>query len=231
MFLVFLLLVYLLSRKKGYLARKSFTLLIPALTIGCFLQIAYYNARSYAHTRGWYWVTEMLALVLLGMVLSSRLFEKLHQWTRKEVVNIALLAVLVGGLLFLNARFIFHMSPPKVAAGQEGEYLAAIRRLENNTNEGTLIGMTGGGNVAYFIEHRTIVNLDGLINSKAYFDALKQGVGYRFLDDLKLDYVYGKPYMLLETEPYRDIFPGRVEEIGALRGPDNFTLYRYLARR
>ena len=231
MFIIFTLLVYLLSRKKGYLARKSFTLLIPALTIGCFLQITYYNARSYSHTRSWYWVAEMLALVLLGTVLSSRMFEKIKLWTGKELVNRILLAVLIAGLIFLNARFTFRLAPQKVAAGQEAEYLSAIRKLENHTDEGTLIGMTGGGNVAYFIEHRTIVNLDGLINSREYFEALKQGQGYRFLDDLKLDYVYGKPYMLLETEPYNAIFPGRVEEIGFIRGPDSFTLYHYLTQR
>jgi len=67
---IFFLLVFLLSRKNGYLARKSFNLMIPALILGCFLQITYYTGRGYVHTRGWYWVAEMLVLVLLGSVLS-----------------------------------------------------------------------------------------------------------------------------------------------------------------
>ena len=230
-FLVFIILVYLLSRKDGYLARKSFTLLIPAFIIGCFLQITYYTARGYAHTRGWYWVAEMITLVLLGAVLSSRFFEKMKQWTKTELANQVITILFVVALLVLHTRFITRMSPQQVTAENEAAYLEPIRKLEEHTNEGSLIGMTGGGNIAYFIQNRTIINLDGLINSLEYFRSVKDGTANEFLDKMKLDYVYGKPYILMETEPYNAIFLTRMDEIGYIRGPDSFTLYQYLRDR
>jgi len=225
---VFILLAYLLSRRNGYLARKSFSLLIPALILGCFLQISYYTVRGYAHTRAWYWVAEMLTLVLLGSVLTSRLFEKLKQWTRTELTNQIICFLFVGFLLFLHSRFLLNTLPPRVTPENEAAYLQPVRKLEESTPEGALIGMTGGGNIAYFIENRTIVNLDGLINSPEYFTALKNGTGAQFLDQLKLDFVYSKPYILLETQPYDAIFTGRLAEVGELRTLDKFTLYQYL---
>jgi len=226
--LVFLLLAYLLSRRNGYLARKSFALLIPALILGCFLQITYYTMRGYTHTRPWYWVAEMLTLVLLGAVLTSRLFEKLSQWTKTELVNQIVAFLFVGSLLFLHTRYLLNTMPPQVTAENEAAYLQPVRKLEENTSEGALIGMTGGGNIAYFIENRTIINLDGLINSPEYFNALKNGTAVQFLDRLKLDFVYSKPYILLETQPYDAVFTGRLAEVGELRTLDKFTLYKYL---
>ena len=37
----------------------------------------------------------------------------------------------------------------------------------------------------------------------------------------------GNPYMLKESDPYKDILGGRLIEIGLIRGYDDFILYRY----
>ncbi len=229
--IIFILLVFLLSRKNGLLARKSFTLLVPALIIGCFLQITNYTARSYAHTRFWYWIVESFVLVLLGAIFSSYFFEKLRSWTKSEVTNLVLLMLGTFLVIFLHTRFILNLSPQYVAPEHEDDYLLAIRELEKYTDEGSLIGMTGGGTTAYFIQNRTIVNLDGLINSAEYFQAMKTGTAGEFLDKLPLDYVYGKPYALYETEPYAEIFADRLEPVGFIHGGEAFTLYKYISVR
>jgi hypothetical protein len=113
----------------------------------------------------------------------------------------------------------------------EAEYLRETQQLQELTEEGSLIGMTGGGSFAYFIENRTIVNLDGLINSAEYFHALKTGTAREFLDTLRLDYVFGKEYVLLVSDPYNQVFLDRLDEIGAIRGAENFTLYRYTVNK
>lgn len=230
-FLIFILLVFMLSRKNGYLARKSFILLIPAMILGSFLQITFYTARGYTHTRFWYWVTESLVLVILGAIFSSRLFEKVKEWTKSEVSNHVLLMLGIIYLLFIHTRYVTNLAPQNVNLENAANYLASTRELEEFTEEGTLIGMTGGGTTAYFIENRTIVNLDGLISSKAYFEAMKNGTAASFLDQLRLDYVYGKPYILFETQPYDEIFNDRLEEIGFIHGIEAFTLYRYTGSR
>ncbi|GEM_PF-214969 len=84
-------------------------------------------------------------------------------------------------------------------AGQP--YLDAASFLEANTEEGALIGMTGGGNVAYFIEGRAIVNMDGLINSYDYFLALRAGRADEYLASIGLDYIFSNPD-ILKKPPY-----------------------------
>ncbi len=227
LFIIFIVLVYLLSRKDGYLARHSFSLLIPAVAIGCFLHIAYYAARGYEHTRSWYWVPESMLLVLLGAVLSSRLFEKIRHWTRTPIAGNIILLIMVGSVFFLHSRYILSLCPASVSKENQAAYISEIRELEQYTEENSLIGMTGGGETAYFIQDRTIVNVDGLINSVEYFNALKSGTADKFLDNMNLDYVFGNPYMLLETDPYQEIFSGRVIKIGMIHGPLNFMLYQY----
>jgi len=201
------------------------------MILGSFLQITYYTARGYTHTRFWYWVTESLVLVILGAIFSSRLFEKVKEWTKSEVSNHVLLMLGIIYLLFIHTRYVTNLAPQNVNLENAANYLASTRELEEFTEEGTLIGMTGGGTTAYFIENRTIVNLDGLISSKAYFEAMKNGTAASFLDQLRLDYVYGKPYILFETQPYDEIFNDRLEEIGFIHGIEAFTLYRYTGSR
>jgi hypothetical protein len=57
---------------------------------------------------------------------------------------------------------------------------------------------------------------------------LKEGSAREFLDDLPLDYVYGKEYVLLVSDPYNKVFEDRLDEIGVIRGAENFTLYKYI---
>ena len=84
--------------------------------------------------------------------------------------------------------------------------------------------MTGGGTTAYFINDRTIVNMDGLINGAEYFELLKNGKGALFWDQMKLDYVYGRPYTLLESDPYAEMLVDRLTPLVSYSGR---TLYRY----
>jgi len=88
-------------------------------------------------------------------------------------------------------------------AGQP--YLDAAAFLEANTEEGSLIGMTGGGNVAYFIHGRAIVNMDGLINSYEYFLALQAGRADEYLASIGLDYIFSNPD-ILQNAPYNGQF-------------------------
>jgi hypothetical protein len=74
--------------------------------------------------------------------------------------------------------------------------------LEAHTEPGSLIGMTGGGNAGYFIHDRTVVNMDGLINSYEYFQHLKAGQAGDYLAKMGLDYVLANPNLLNEL-PYQ----------------------------
>jgi hypothetical protein len=89
-------------------------------------------------------------------------------------------------------------------AGQP--YMDMLPILEGYTEEGALIGMTGGGNAGYFIRNRTVVNMDGLINSYAYFQAIKAGQASQYLAEMGLDYVFANHHIITSSMPYVEQF-------------------------
>jgi hypothetical protein len=201
----------------------------PAVLVGCLSQIAYYTTIGYAHTRGWYWVSEMLVAILLVSVILDGLFTWIEKAsTKTSWVSILIVLVSIGMILFYHQRYITSFVPIKVAPGKEEAYLGEIKQVELLTPKGSIIGMTGGGMVAYFIQDRTVVNLDGLINSVEYFHALKTGTATQFLDAIPLNFVYGNEYVVGESDPYSEILKNRIRKIGMIRGYESFTLYQYV---
>lgn len=92
--------------------------------------------------------------------------------------------------------------------------------LEGYTEEGAIIGMTGGGNAGYFIRGRTIVNMDGLINSYTYFQALKAGRASQYLAEMGLDYVFANHYIITASMPYVEQF--RPEQFTPVEGAPEY---------
>lgn len=221
------LVLLLMKAENGKLARKLFTLLVPATFIGSIIHITYYTATGYTHTRSWYWVAEMLTLVIVGSLILDGIFS----WMDRKKHKIQFSKVLAGLFaVYISMGFITYITglvPQSVSDDKKAAYLAETREVEFYTEINSKIGMTGGGMVAYFIEERTIVNLDGLINSKEYFEAMQNGKATQFLDNIPLSYVYGKPYTLLQSDPYDEIFKDRLVEIGYIRGYESFTLFEY----
>ena len=131
----------------------------------------------------------------------------------------SLVMLLIFGIAIVRAY------PYSVPPEHQEDYLLEIHHLEAATEPGALIGMTGGGTTAYFIQSRTIVNLDGLINSPEYFRLLQAYQATILLDRIGLDYVYGSGYMLTESDPYRRLFKNHLEQLAWI---DDWILYRYL---
>jgi len=82
---------------------------------------------------------------------------------------------------------------------------------------------TGAGVIGYFIQDRTVVPLDGLINGVEYFQKLKAGKAYEYLDEIGLDYVWGNKYMITISDPYGAMFEGRLEEVDHVEGGNVYS--------
>lgn len=229
--ILLLLIVAILNTGEKSAGRKTFDLMIPAVLLGCIFQIAYYKTVGYQGIRMWYWVSQMLAMVMLASVLLDPFFVWLDHFLKKPLISTVISLMVIALLCTNHFEYVTSTFPMNVKPGKENAYLAETKAVESFTEPGAKIGMTGGGIVAYFIEDRTVVNLDGLINSVEYFDTLKNGSAGEFLDGLPLDYVYGKTYILKSSDPYRGFLPERLDEIGMIRGYDNFTLYRYVVNQ
>lgn len=96
--------------------------------------------------------------------------------------------------------------------------------LEEYTEPGSLIGITGGGNIGYFIHDRTITNMDGLINSYPYFRALQAGQAGAYLENIGLDYVLANP-VILDQQPYKGQFNEYMDHLDIYYGGKELMSY------
>lgn len=180
--------------------------------LGCFAQIAYYKLSGSVGQRYWYWVIQAVFMVLiLGILLEilRRGIGKLSYAVNPRLTwGLVVLASL--SLLFYHADYLRqHFGLGYYVDSHT--YLEKVSWMEENVQPGARIGLTGAGTLAYFLEGYTIVNLDGLVNSYEYFQHLRSGTVAEFLADENVDYVFGSPYILQESNPYAPMFAGRLE--------------------
>lgn len=198
--------------------------LIPFF-IGCMAQITSYKSTTYIETLTWYWVSEMVFVVLAGGILADSIIN----WLQKKAVSFDVIqttGVAIALILVVPfATYILNFIPYQVEPEYQEAYLGGAHALEQYTEPGSTIGTTGGGIVAYFITDRKIINLDGLISSNEYFQRMRRGKTAEYFDKIGLDYVYGNIYMITQSDPYARMFSDRVELIGTVEGA---SLFRYL---
>jgi hypothetical protein len=197
--------------------------LIP-IFLGCTVQFTSYKITPYVATKIWYWVSELVVTVLVLSIL----IEGIHQMLKRVHVQPKVLqaaALLLVVLLFVRFERIMLVNFPWEEDLQwHNAFLWGAQGLEKATEPGAVIGTPGGGSLGYFIQGRTIVNLDGLINSYTYFQMLKQGKASVYLNNIGLKYVYGNEYMLIDSDPYWTIFKNRVVYMEKIVGTN---LYQY----
>jgi len=194
------------------------------LFLGLYAHIFYYTSTSYIHMRSWYWVGEMFfTMLILGVVLES-LRLTLERW---QVINWGWNLAMLGigaSVLFSFTQYTKWNFPYQAPSEKREAYLDEARFLEKRTSPGSMIGMTGGGTFAYFVNDRIVVNLDGLINSNEYFEAMQNGKAAQFWDKMGLDYVFGNAYMLEQADPFYEMLAGRLQPLVSNSGR---RLYRY----
>ncbi len=219
-------LVLFITNWKLFVRASSRLAMIP-LFVAVFLQVVYYQGSGYLAAKAWYWMGENIFTVLLWGIFAESLWQLLRRLRLSERV-LQYGATAIGAFLLLNFLYGLVLYVPwQVPEEEKLGYLGGVMGLEAATEPGSLIGSTGGGTIAYFIKDRTIVNLDGLINSNEYFQYLKAGKANVYLDRIGLDYIYGNDYMLTSSDPYF-IFTNRVKVEKVILGS---TLFRYLPNR
>jgi len=213
---------------KNFIKQKLMVLCIVPLFSASWIHLFSYTATSYVHMRMWYWLVQMMLIVLAASLLLGAVFERL-----KDIPWLRLLAAIVLGLgaIEIVVRFevlLIRLVPPQVAEANSRSYLSTIDKLESLTPPGARIGATGGGVTSYFITDRTIVNMDGLMNTAEYFTALKAGTGREYLDNLGLDYVFANAYVVNNSDPYFQLLADRLVIIQDITGWEPGTLFRYI---
>jgi hypothetical protein len=186
-----------LNRKRA--ARTITQLGLIPLIAGCGFQILFYAGQGYAATKEWYWVAQIIAVVLADCIVIDLLIKRVRREKFAPIaINLFVATIGLGLALGFGRHVIVKMPYQPIAA----PYIDILPLLEDHTAPGSLIGMTGGGNIGYYIKDRAIINMDGLINSPAYFAALQAGESGAYLEALGLDYVFANPEILTGSLPY-----------------------------
>jgi hypothetical protein len=221
---VFALIFYCLllikkNKAKTTLARLS---IIPLLC-GALFQIFYYHMQGYSAYKDWYWIIQLVLIVLVSSVMFGMLYTAFHRWRWFRMAALAMVAVYGVYLATMHTSYILSkMTRGEWAAAES--YMELSSFLEQHTEPGSIIGMTGGGNAAYFIQDRTIVNMDGLINSYQYFQLLKEKEAGQYLADMGMNYVLANTGML-DSLPYRGQFQQFLESTGLRYGGKELSRY------
>lgn len=201
---IFIVGLVILATRAKRTARAANFFALPVLLSGSLVQTFYYTGLGYTGAKDWYWVSAMLMFALLGALLFDLITWPLRKFKLGKIIQWGVTGLLALELIvpFANTlveRMPYRPLPPGTP------YLDVVQFLQENTEPGTLIGMTGGGNVGYFIDGRTIVNMDGLINSYDYFLALQAGRADEYLAGIGLDYIFSNPD-ILQNAPYNGQF-------------------------
>lgn len=215
-------LILLTGRRRGKIAIVQMSI-IPLLS-GAWLQVLYYNGLKYAAHKEWYWVSQLVIIVLTVSLVTGMLYTLIRRVPYRPVFA-WLVAVYVGvsmGASFwkmIQASMSYNHWEPDTA------YMDIVPLLEEHTEPGSIIGLTGGGNVGYFIHDRTVVNMDGLINSYDYYQALQNHTGGKYLQKMGLDYVLANP-VILDQQPYKGQFNDYLEPLEVYYGGKQLMHYR-----
>ncbi len=221
-----LTLAWLARREWAFVWKAGADLGLLPLFLGCALQIGYYKLSGSVAQRPWYWVGEMLLVVLLaGVILEAArrtAFGKVPG-RRSQIIQAALGTLLAVLLVQPHLPRIGRILSPEIAR-DESYYLRRAAWIEGNTAPGARIGMTGSGSSAYFSSDRTFINLDGLIGSYDYFRSLQSGQAAGFLAGLGMEYVFGNEYIITVSDPYGDIFAGKLAPAAQFADGDRILL-------
>jgi hypothetical protein len=205
------------------ISNKITNMALLPLIAGCGVQILSYTTTAYGGAKEWYWISEMLLVVIFESILFDILTKPFRKTNKMQLAlqttSIALgilFAARFGDYVFTVMRYNYY-EPNR-------PYMEVLPYIEENTPKGAIIGMTGGGNVGYFIHDRTIVNMDGLINSYDYFKAVQDGEAPGYLSERGMTIVFASP-RLLEPAPYFGQFDLYLEQYSAYGGKNLMYLW------
>jgi hypothetical protein len=221
---IFALLFHFILRSNRKKATSAVTqLAIVPLLSGAWLQVLYYNSLGYASFKEWYWVSQLVLMVLTMGLVIGMIYKWLSKLPYKQIIAWAF-AAYFGISMGVSFWRTIQGSMPYHYWEADAPFIDVGPLLEEHTEPGSLIGITGGGNIGYFIHNRTITNMDGLINSYPYFQALQAGRAGAYLDNIGLDYVLANP-TILDQQPYRGQFNPYLEHLNVRYGGKELMSY------
>ena len=185
----FVLLTYFILWIDKKKAKKAVIQLgIIPLFCSAWIQVLSYHITGYAAFMEWYWISQIVIIVLIfgligGMIIPTLQKNLIFRYASWSIAASAMLILVIS-----HTNYIYHLMPYNKTP-VDSPYNDLANFLEKHTEPGSVIGVTGGGNAGYFISDRTIINMDGLINSYEYFHLLQERKSGEYLAEIGMDYI------------------------------------------
>ncbi len=182
------------GRTPGHLWRNSLLTFAVVLTLFVLLRTTIYavTLSNFTPYCTWYLAPELMLLwvaLALGLryVVAPQEMVPASGAPRRAGAAPALFAALT--LLLLFVQFTWAISPPR-SAPRTNALLRAADWFDNTQPAGRRIGAFSSGILGGFIHHHQVFNLDGLINTRSYFEKyIRTGQQRRYAAEQRLDYL------------------------------------------
>ncbi len=221
LFALLFYLILLINRRKAKTAIAQMGV-IPLLC-GSWLQVFYYHVLGYSAYKEWYWISQSVLVVIILSIMLGMLYQAVR---KTQFVQRAIWAVAIIFGIYMGSAYwsVIHATMTYHEWSASDPYMDMTTFLEQNTEPGSIIGMTGGGNIGYFINDRIIINMDGLVNSYTYFELLKNKEAGKYLADMGMNYVMAN-LDILDGLPYRGQYDAYMEWMDRRYGGKNLVHY------
>jgi hypothetical protein len=196
--------------------------IVPLLG-AAWLQVISYHITGYSAFKEWYWTSQLVIVILVLSLMAGMI---LHIIRRFPITKTAQWVIVLGiGFVLGTSHWNYiRISMPYGGTPADVPYNDIAAFLEEHTEPGSLIGMTGGGNAGYFIADRTVINMDGLINSAEYFQLLKDRQAGAYLAEIGMDYILANTY-LIDQLPYNGQYAPYTEWMDVRYGGKDLVRY------
>ncbi len=216
-------------RKFPRLWKQARTAALDVFLVGASFHFIYLHVLSgMTPLRDWYWTSEKVALALLAAFALGLVGQWGTRWLppgeKTKMWGVAAVAVVTVFLGWKQVQWAYRDYP--LHNEHLHLYLHQARWVEAHTNPSDVVGSTGAGSLGYFT-HRTVLALDGLIGTPAYFEAWKSGHGVQFLAAHHLRYVMGGGW-IKEMDPYQQVFADHLELVATYDYGYKTNFYRFV---
>jgi hypothetical protein len=164
------------------------------------LALVLFHSSYRLYPRGWYFVpVAFLSALYLGVLLASL---RRAAPRRSTTIASAVVVLVIAGInvVGFGTRWRTGLYP------WQSEMLTAARWLGEHTDPSAKIGAFNAGIPAYWNPERTVINLDGVVNTDA-FTAIRHRRLWAYIDHAQLTYVLDyQPYWLASPAEFSNAY-------------------------
>jgi hypothetical protein len=170
----------------GRAASRRIETVLWVLIVSCCVQLGYFTLTSSWPLWRWYYYYLPMLMVVATAVLAQRCLRS-HRRSRirATVVSLLMSGILVL-VLFRWLQYRFDLDRP--GSWNYQTHSVELAEFLNAFPEDTIFAMGDRAGSLSFLLERPLMQLEGLVNSAEYLDALRLGTAHRFLHQHGVDY-------------------------------------------